>query len=227
MILNKTMRKLLVMIVLLLPTAIIAQEGKDTAIVIPQTENVFRMAVELVKYGYSNNDALSLIEAARLSKREGFTEEVRKHEGSDKQPPTSKEGKQGQITLDPAKLLADAKNMASDDDVLNMLIDDVNKMSVRGAVGGFKYSISWVDADAYVFYHVQFRGGEPAIVTIIGDGTTDLDLYIYDAKDNLVAKDTGSGDDCQCTFFPQWTSSYIIRIVNKGSSQNTYVFRTN
>lgn len=227
MILNKTMRKLLVMIVLLLPMAITAQEEKDIAIVIPQAENVFRAAVELVKYGYANNDALSLIEAARLSKREGFTEEVRKNETSDKQTFIPKEGKQGKITLDPARLLADAKNMAGSDDVLNLLIDDVNKMSVRGAVGGFKYSISWVDADAYVFYHVQFRGGEPAIVTIIGDGTTDLDLYIYDAKDNLVAKDTSFGDDCQCTFTPQWTSSYTIRIVNKGSSQNTYVFRTN
>ena len=65
------------MIALMLPVALMAQEEKDTTIVVPQAENTLRMAAELSKYGYANKDALSLIQAARLSKQAGFALEDR------------------------------------------------------------------------------------------------------------------------------------------------------
>ena len=49
------------MIAMILPMAVMAQEEKDTTVVIPQSENTLRVAAELSKYGYANNDALSLL----------------------------------------------------------------------------------------------------------------------------------------------------------------------
>ena len=221
------MKKIIVMIALMLPMAVMAQEEKDTTVAIPQVQNSLRIAAELSKYGYANRDALSLIQAARLSKQSGFTLEDRNKAGGDEMRPAPKEEKKGgQVSLDPAKLLADAKAMAGDDGVLLALIDDVNS-NVRGAVGGPKYARSSVNAGGSDVYDISFRGGEFAMVTVIGDGDTDLDLYVYDNNGNLIDSDTDYSDNCICTWTPRWTGNFRIKIVNRGRVYNRYVLNTN
>ena len=221
------MKKFFVMIALILPTAVMAQEEKDTTVVIPQSENTLRVAAELSKYGYANNDALSLIQAARLSKQAGFTREDRKKDEVEEMRPAPEPGKKGgQVSLDPTKLLADAKAMADNDGVLLALIDDVNS-NVRGAVGGPKYAYGRVEAGATDVYNISFRGGELAMVIVVGDGDTDLDLYVYDNNGNLVASDTDYTDDCVCSWTPRWTGNFRIKIKNRGRVYNNYVLRTN
>ena len=221
------MKKFLVMIAMMLPVAAMAQEEKDTTVVIPQSENTLRVAAELSKYGYANKDALSLIQAARLSKQAGFTLEERKKFEIEEMRPAPEGGKSGgQVSVDPAKLLADAKALAGDDGILLALIDDVNS-NVRGAVGGPKYSNSYVSAGGTDIYNTQFRAGESAIVTVVGDGDTDLDLYIYDNNGNLIDSDTDYSDNCVCTWVPRWTGTFKIKIVNRGNVYNSYLLRTN
>ena len=221
------MKKNIVIIALMLPMAVMAQEEKDTTVAIPQVQNSLRIAAELSKYGYANRDALSLIQAARLSKQSGFTLEDRNKAGGDEMRPAPKEEKKGgQVSLDPAKLLADAKAMAGDDGVLLALIDDVNS-NVRGAVGGPKYARSSVNAGGSDVYDISFRGGEFAMVTVIGDGDTDLDLYVYDNNGNLIDSDTDYSDNCICTWTPRWTGNFRIKIVNRGRVYNRYVLNTN
>ena len=221
------MKKIIVMIALMLPMAVMAQEEKDTTVAIPQVQNSLRIAAELSKYGYANRDALSLIQAARLSKQSGFTLEDRNKAGGDEMRPAPEEEKKGgQVSLDPAKLLADAKAMAGDDGVLLALIDDVNS-NVRGAVGGPKYARSSVNAGGSDVYDISFRGGEFAMVTVIGDGDTDLDLYVYDENGNLIDSDTDYSDNCICTWTPRWTGNFRIKIVNRGRVYNRYVLNTN
>lgn len=221
------MKKIFAMIALMLPMAVMAQEEKDTTVAIPQVERTLLMAADLSKYGYANKDALSLIQAARLSKQLGFTvEERKKAENEEMRPAPEGDKKVGQVSLDPTKLLADAKAMAGDDGVLLALIDDVNS-NVRGTVGGPKYASSYVYAGDTDVYNVSFRGGEIAIVTVIGDGDTDLDLYVYDNNGNLIASDTDYSDDCVCTWTPRWTGNFRIKIVNRGRVYNSYLLRTN
>lgn len=219
------MKQLLAIFAIILPMTVLAQEKKDPMIPIPQNENAIRMAAELSKYGYANNDALSLIQAARLSKQYGFTleEKEKTQEGEN----AVEEGqKSGQVSLDAVKLLADAKVLAGDDGVLLALIDDVNS-NVRGAVGGPKYALSRVSAGGTDIYHFSFRAGEPAIVTVSGDGDTDLDLYVFDNDGNLVDSDTDYSDDCLCVWTPLWTGQFTIRIRNRGRVYNSYVIHTN
>ena len=221
------MKKFFAMIALMLPMAVMAQEEKDTTVTLPEAENTLRIAAQLSKYGYANNDALSLIQAARLSKKAGLTQEARAKVESEEMRPAPEAGKKGgQVCLDPAKLLADAKAKAGDDGVLLALIDDVNS-NVRGAVGGPKYAYSSVNAGGTDVYNVSFRGGELAIVAVIGDGDTDLDLYVYDQNGNLIARDADYTDDCVVTFTPRWTGNFTIKIVNRGRVYNSYVIRTN
>lgn len=221
------MKKLFAVIALLLPLAVMAQEEKDTTVVIPQVENTLRVAAELSKYGYANHDALSLIQAARLSKQAGFMLEDRKKDEVEEMRPAPEPGKKGgQVSLDPSKLLADAKALAENDGVLLALIDDVNS-NVRGAVGGPRYASSSVNAGSSDIYNISFKAGELAMVMVIGDGDTDLDLYVYDNNGNLIASDADYTDDCVCSWTPRWTGNFRIKIVNRGRVYNSYILRTN
>ena len=220
------MKKIFVMIALMLPMVVMAQEEKDTTVAIPQVERTLLMAADLSKYGYANNDALSLIQAARLSKQAGFLCVDCAKETTTRIETANKGNKSGQISLDPTKLLGDAKKIAGNDGVLLALIDDVNT-NVRGAVGGEKYASSSVNAGATDVYNVSFRGGELAMVIVVGDGDTDLDLYVYDNNGNLIARDADYTDDCVVTWTPRWTGNFKIKIVNRGRVYNSYILRTN
>src|SRR5438445_10205145 len=60
------------------------------------------------------------------------------------------------------------------------------------------------------FQAIYFRAGEEAIVEVIGDGTSDLDLYVYDQNGNLIAKDDDSTDHCVVRFVPRWTGAFHV-----------------
>lgn len=219
------MKKLLMMIAMLLPLVAMAQGQKNPEATVPQGENTLRLAAELSKYGYTNHDALSLIQAARLSKQAGLTpiDQAKATEGENAEDNGTKNG---QVSLDPSQLLADAAAMASEDGVMLALIDDVNS-NVRGAVGGESYTVERVKAKGTDVYKVKFRANELAVVTVIGDGDTDLDLYVYDANGNLIDSDTDYTDNCVCTWEPRWTGTFTIKVVNRGNVYNRYVIATN
>ena len=65
------------------------------------------------------------------------------------------------------------------------------------------------------------------MVTVIGDGDTDLDLYVYDENGNLIDKDVDYSDDCVVSFVPKWTGVFTIKIMNRGNVYNNYIMRTN
>ncbi len=217
------MKKLFLILALSMPMALMAQEKKDASVSIPQSENTIRMAAELSKYGYAHNDALSLIQAARLCKQAGLVKaDVEKKEEQGKE---STAQKKGNISLDVAKLLADAKVKAAGNGVLLALIDEVG--TTRGAVGGSRYSSTYVKAKGTDTYYISFRAGQTAVVTVIGDGDTDLDLYVYDENGNLIDKDVDYSDDCVVSFVPKWTGVFTIKIMNRGNVYNNYIMRTN
>ena len=64
--------------------------------------------------------------------------------------------------------------------------------------------------------------GESVEVTVEGDTTTDLDVYVYDPFGNLVAKDDDSIDYCLVDFWAQYSGAYTIKVVNRGSIYNDY-----
>jgi hypothetical protein len=76
-------------------------------------------------------------------------------------------------------------------------------------------------------YTITLVGGEVARVFVSGDGSTDLDLFVFDDQGNRVACDTDPTDDCLVIFVPRWTGRYTIVIRNLGSVPNIYDLTTN
>jgi hypothetical protein len=72
-----------------------------------------------------------------------------------------------------------------------------------------------------------FRGGDLAAITINGDGSSDLDVYVYDQYGHLIVSDTAAGDHCFVTFTPRWTGPFTIRVVNAGNVGDIYDLETN
>jgi len=96
------------------------------------------------------------------------------------------------------------------------------------AIGGQREDGRRISAHSTQPYQpILFRGGEVATVVVIGDGTTDLDLYVYDEYGNLVAMDNDYSDHCVATWFPSRTGWFTVKIVNRGSVYNDYSMATN
>jgi hypothetical protein len=66
-----------------------------------------------------------------------------------------------------------------------------------------------------------------AEIVVVGDGDTDLDLYVYDANGNLIEYDEDYSDDCCVSWVPLWTGAYTIRAVNRGRVYNRFTITTN
>src|SRR5689334_19047666 len=92
-----------------------------------------------------------------------------------------------------------------------------------GANAGF----ADVSARSTDVYAIPFAGGEPALVTVRGDGDTDLDLYVYDENGNLICSDTDYTDQLICSWSPRWTGMFRIEVRNLGNVYNRYQVRTN
>lgn len=82
-----------------------------------------------------------------------------------------------------------------------------------------------VKANSTDVYDVTFYKGNTYRIYVNGDDDTDLDLYIYDENDNLVASDTDSTDYCIGKVTPKWTGTFKIKIKNLGDIGNLYSFR--
>lgn len=76
-------------------------------------------------------------------------------------------------------------------------------------------------------YNMTFVAGEVAEIAVSGDGSTDLDLYVYDGYGRLVGTDTDAGDDCDVRFVVIATGTFRVEVVNHGSVYNDYVIAHN
>lgn len=210
--------------------AAFAQEEKTPAPEPASAElQALQTAAGLVQYGYANSSATALIEAARII---GTTPVQPGEFTAVASPEVAVDPKETAVSYDPAQLLADAKKFAGKDKTVLALAKRVEKEiaksgETRGAVGGPQYAEGRVYSNSSKEYTCRFWAGELAEVGVIGDGDTDLDLYIYDSNDNLIAYDSDYTDQCYCRWVPAWTDTFRIKIVNRGSVYNEFVLVTN
>ena len=96
--------------------------------------------------------------------------------------------------------------------------------AVRGPQVGYGER---VNANATTYYYVEFSRGRLAEVFVVGDGDTDLDLYIYDENGNLIDSDIDLTDVCLCEWYPEWTGTFRIEVINLGNVYNIFDLETN
>jgi len=71
-------------------------------------------------------------------------------------------------------------------------------------------------------YTIHLNRGEIVMVTVKGDGDTDLDLYVRDRFGDIVESDTDSTDQCVAIFRAPRTGTFEIQIKNLGRVYNEY-----
>lgn len=112
------------------------------------------------------------------------------------------------------------------------LLGLVALLGLAGMVEAGRFPVPGVDTkrcEAYssVTYYETFRGGERAIVSIVGDGDTDLDIFVYDMFGNLIVQGIGYTDRETVSWTPFATSTYRIVVRNLGGVWNRYSLATN
>ena len=183
------------------------------------------LASQLIDYGNANKDALALVAAARILKQSPArtVDPAKTTEGGEDTPDKTK-------AADPhtaAAALASARALAKQDPTMLGLIGDVEAMAGRGRAAGPATHQDRVRAKATDEYEIVFSGGEVARLAVIGDGDTDLDLYVYDENGNDICKDDDRTDTMVCEWSPRWTGPFTIKIKNLGRVSNRYTMLIN
>lgn len=185
------------------------------------------LAYQIAKYGRATKSPDAMLVAAKiLLELPAKKMEIEKQtEGGETDVNAKKDT--GEMTA--AQFLKDARLFAKGDKNVLARIAEIEKTAPddRGAYGGPKRTQTRVRAKATDIFPISFRGGEQAVVSVSGDGDTDLDLFVFDQKGNLIASATDGTDDCIVRFYPLRSGLFIIRVKNLGGVYNRYVMATN
>lgn len=103
----------------------------------------------------------------------------------------------------------------------------ISSGAFAGAVGGPKHARDTVSAKSTDTFVITFKAKEPAIISLKGDGSTDLDCFVFDNQDHLIVMDTDNTDVCFLHWRPAWTGKFRLLIRNNGDRDNEYSVATN
>lgn len=187
------------------------------------------LALQLYEWGKANDDAFSVIAAARILASLGEDLEAASAAGElepEAEAGPQPEAKEGDAAVpEPATMLAEARALASGDARLVALIDEAESVQSRAFVRPDQIVAGLTTVDAFSEDAWRWRtalGGQVAEVAISGDGDTDLDLFIYDENGYLVCSSTLYGDTEYCSWIPKWTGQFRIVVKNYGPVYNAY-----
>jgi hypothetical protein len=199
----------------------------------PQAVGVERakLSADLAAYGRQTGDPMALLLAGSIIAEVG-AEETKRQKVSERTgdaAPVPEGIKTDRPTLTAEALFAEARNLARSDSELLARIERTAQRQTKGrpdARAPRRHSDT-VDAFSSDWYTITFRGGEPARLALIGDGDTNLDLYIYDENGEIICSDTEPTDRAICAWYPKWTGNVRIKISNCGNVYNRYSLLTN
>ena len=95
-------------------------------------------------------------------------------------------------------------------------------LAYAGPIGGSASEYDYAFGGGDTNYHIAFTGGETSIVLVSGDGSSVLDVAIYDEAGNLVAYDLGTLAGSMVVWTPAYTGNYTVLVFNEGSALNVY-----
>jgi hypothetical protein len=184
------------------------------------------MAQELYALGLAQNDALTVLTAAKLAAGVELTEVSREVETKPGEGATE-EADVAEAPVDAAAMLAAARGLAGEDEVLAGLIDDVEAEGSRGRIGGASQTLSRLPAGSTDVWKVPFYGNSYAEVAVVGDGDANLDVLVTDENGNTICYDVSWSDKVYCDFVPAWNGYFYITVENTGRKRNSYYLMTN
>lgn len=188
-----------------------------------------KLAADLAVYARQASNPVAMLLAAQLESEVGGSETPRKKmsEPAGGTPTGESPAKAERPQASADTLFAEARTLARGDNELVARIDRTAQRQSKGRVPGPARHVDRVDARTNDWYTIPFRGGEPARLVVLGDGDTDLDLFVYDENNNLVCSDTDYTDRLVCAWNPVWTGNFRVKISNLGRVYNQYTLITN
>ncbi|NOH97516.1 hypothetical protein [Vibrio sp. 99-70-13A1] len=178
---------------------------------------------QLADVGFEQKDPLILMTAAKIYAMTPTKEmeRTKESEGGVESKKTT------DMTVDFDSLLDYAKEYSGDNESYLAMISEIESVKTRGRTSGPAISTDRVEAGATDTYYIRYRGDRLAELMIIGDGDTDLDVYVYDERGNSICKDDDYSDKMYCSWVPAWTGEFEIKIKNRGNVYNVYDILTN
>lgn len=185
----------------------------------------FNLAQDLYAMGVNTKDALLVVTAAKLASGVQMTDVDREKEteagkGDD-------EADVADVPADAAAMLATARDLAGDDEIMISMIEDIEAEGARGRIGGASRTISRLPSGAVDVWKVPFYGGSYAEMGISGDGDAPLSVRVTDENGNRISCPSASWDKFYCDFVPKWNGYFYVTVTNNGRKRNSYYFLTN
>jgi len=183
----------------------------------------FALAQDLYVMGMRLSDALMVLTAARIASGVVLTDVTRERQSevaavtpADVQAPP-----------DVARMLADARELAGEDELILSLIDDVEAEGGRGRIGGASREAAVVAAGASDVWKVPFYGEVPAEIGVSGTGTVPLSIVVEDENGNRIWCPAGTRTSFYCDFTPRWNGFFNVTVSNAGGADGAYMLLTN
>lgn len=183
------------------------------------------LAQELYELGMANKDALTVLTAAKLAGSVEVKEVEQKKETKGEETAGQEDG--AEAPVDAATMMASAKELAGEDEVLAGLIEDAEAEGSRGRIGGASSTRSKLPAGKTDVWEVPFYGNSYAELAVVGDGDANLDVLVTDENGNTICYDVSWSDKVYCDFVPSWNGYFYVTVENRGSKRNTYYLMTN
>lgn len=128
---------------------------------------------------------------------------------------------------DAATMLASARALSGEDEVLAGLIEDILLEAARARASGANSTLSNLAAGQTDTWDVPFFGDSYAEIAVLGDGGANLDVLITDENGNTICYDVGWSDRIFCDFVPAWNGYFTVSVQNNGTRRNSYLLLTN
>mgnify|MGYP003441849018 CR=1 FL=1 len=183
------------------------------------------MAQDLYALGMSNEDALTVLTAAKLAASVDVKEVEQKKETKGDALADQPDG--ADAPVDAAAMMTSAKELAGEDEVIAGLIDDAEAEGARGRVGGASSTMSRLPAGQTDVWEVPFYGDSYAEIAVLGDGDANLDVLVTDENGNTICYDVSWSDKVYCDFVPSWNGYFYVTVQNNGRKRNSYYMMTN
>lgn len=183
------------------------------------------LAQDLYALGLANKDALTVLTAAKLAASVEVKEVEQKKETKGEEVAGQEDG--ADAPVDAATMMASAKELAGEDEVLAGLVEDAEAEGSRGRIGGASSTLSRLPAGQTDVWEVPFYGDSYAELAVVGDGDANLDVLVTDENGNTICYDVSWSDKVYCDFVPSWNGYFYVTVENRGGKRNSYYLMTN
>lgn len=180
------------------------------------------LAHDLHALGLARGDALTILAAARLAAGVTLAPVDRAPtEGT----PTG--AAPGPAPVDAARMLADARALAGEDELLADLVDEAQAEATLAARATVSASRATLGPGESADWQVAFFGAVNAEVAVVGDGPANLDLTVTDEKGTLVCTGSGALPRAYCDVVPRWNGYFTLTVQNRADSPAAFTLLTN